>query len=143
MYCKECGAEIDGGKFCKECGTAVGEVKNEVRSNNYDPLQLDPKYLKWIGSLIISLAVFGILNFIFAPLAGVILIVFAVLIYVTKSINVVTVFAIIWLLLTLYQLYLGLYFSSTYMFLALINGAFSIYILYKVNQFKKVTEIVL
>ena len=143
MYCKECGTEIDGGKFCQECGTAVGEVKDEVRSNNYDPLQLDPKYLKWVGSLILSLAVFGVLNFIFAPLAGVILIIFAALIYVTKSINVISVFGIIWLLLTLYQLYLGLYFSSTYMFLALINGAFSIYILYKVNQFKKVAEIVL
>lgn len=143
MYCKECGTEINGGKFCKECGTAVGEVKKDIRPNNYDPLQLNPKYLKWIGSLILSLAVFGVLNFIFAPLAGVILIIFAALIYVTKSINVISVFGVIWLLLTLYQLYLGLYFSFTYMFLALINGVFSIYILYKVNQFKKVAEIVL
>ena len=29
MYCKECGAEIDDGKFCKECGTKIDSTNQE------------------------------------------------------------------------------------------------------------------
>ena len=29
MYCQECGAKIENGKFCKECGTKI-EVIDEI-----------------------------------------------------------------------------------------------------------------
>ena len=30
MYCKECGAKIEDGKFCSECGTQINEVPQKV-----------------------------------------------------------------------------------------------------------------
>ena len=29
MYCKECGAEIEDGKFCSECGTSINSTKKK------------------------------------------------------------------------------------------------------------------
>jgi uncharacterized membrane protein YvbJ len=137
MYCKNCGSELHEGNFCQECGTATGDIhKKATYTENYDPLQLDPKYLKWVGSIILSLGIFGVLNFLFAPLAGVILIIFGVLIYITKSINVIIGFAMVWLLLVLYQFYTALYFNPGYLFFVLINGTYVGYLLYKVNHFK-------
>lgn len=57
MYCKECGAEIEDGKFCKECGAKI-EILNEkintpiteVQKNEENQLE-DPTKYENISSL--------------------------------------------------------------------------------------------
>jgi hypothetical protein len=137
IYCKECGTEVDG-KFCPECGTGLDDLTNNVPDpEDYDPYtDLNYKYLKWVNSLTVSLVFFGLLNFFFAPLAGFILLVSAVLIYITKSIITITVFALIWLIIVLYQLYAALYVNPGYLILVLVNGTYVGFLLRKVNNFK-------
>jgi len=140
MFCKECGSEITDEKFCSECGALVNDVqnvpkeeKNEFSNSGY----LKSKdFNKWAQGIGTSLIIWGVLNLFWAPIFGVLLLFFGILIYILKSSTIVTVFGAIWLLAALYQLYIGLFLIASYTILALINGLFSIYLLYKVNKFK-------
>ena len=42
MYCKECGAKIEDGKFCSECGTPIEPIPSiqKNQSNNEYSLEL-------------------------------------------------------------------------------------------------------
>ena len=141
MFCKECGSEITGGKFCSECGTPVNEEQNVPKEekndfSNWGYLN-SIDFNKWTQGIGTSLIIWGVLNLFWAPIFGVLLLFFGILIYILKSSTIVTVFGSIWLLVALYQLYIGLFLIASYTILAIINGLFSIYLLYKVNKFQK------
>ena len=141
MYCKECGSEIIDGKFCSECGTPINTEQNvhqdeKDKVSNWGYLNSN-NFNKWAQGIGTSLIIWGVLNLFWAPIFGVLLLFFGILIYILKSSTIVTVFGSIWLLVALYQLYIGLFLIASYTILAIINGLFSIYLLYKVNKFQK------
>jgi len=141
MYCKECGSEIIDGKFCSECGTPINTEQNvhhdeKDKVSNWGYLNSN-NFNKWAQGIGTSLIIWGVLNLFWAPIFGVLLLFFGILIYLLKSSTIVTVFAAIWLLVALYQLYIGLFLIASYTILAIINGIFSIYLLYKVNKLKQ------
>lgn len=131
MYCKVCGTEINDGNFCHECGTSfhTNVTSNDLKSN--------PKFLQWTKTTSVELGLWGIFNLFFASYFGIMFLFFAILIYITKSYNVILIFGAVWLLSALYQLYLGLFVESNFIFYALINGVFSIYLIYKINKFQE------
>lgn len=140
MFCKECGYEITEGKFCIECGTPVNAVQNftdkEKNESSYWGYLNSYEFNRWSQGISTSLIIWGVLNLFWAPIFGVLLLFFGILIYLLKSSVIMTVFGVIWLLVALYQLYVGLFLISSFIILAIINGLFSIYLLYKVNEFK-------
>ena len=139
MFCKECGAEVDG-NFCQECGAPVNAVKNIPKENhnefsNWGYLSSND-FNKWAQGIGTSLIIWGILNLFWASYFGILLLFFGILTYTLKSSTIIIIFGAIWLLVALYQLYIGLFLIEWYFFLAIINGIFSIYLLYKVNKFE-------
>lgn len=140
MYCKECGTEILDGKFCSECGAPVNGVLNDNKQDkngisNFGYLS-STDFNKWSQGVGTSLIIWGVINLLFAPYFGIMLLFFGILIYLIKSSNLIILFGSLWLLVALYQLYVGLFLIASYMLFAVVNGIFSIYLLYKVNKFK-------
>ncbi len=119
----ECGGVL----YCSD--SVLSNGKKDKISNNFN---------RWIKSTVFWLIIWGVLNLFWAPIGGVVLLGFGILIYFSKNSMVVTLFGAIWLLLALSQFYLGLQVNSLYIIFAVINGFSSIYILYRINRFEKI-----
>ncbi|MBZ2166638.1 zinc ribbon domain-containing protein [Methanobacterium spitsbergense] len=77
MYCKECGAEIENGKFCSECGTSINSTKKKEGSEKKTTKKL--KVWESVALLILlPLALYWILGILFA-VAGLIIAVIYIL----------------------------------------------------------------
>lgn len=144
-YCKKCGKEVNG-QFCSECDAQI-EIKKDdeylslkdngwqqqlngyLSSNNFDV---------WYKGISLSLLILGVLNLIFEPYSGIILLFIGMLIYFFKSLNLIMYLGLIWLIVALYQLYFGLSnINYSYMFVAVINLLFSFHVVFKVKRFRE------
>lgn len=65
MYCKECGAEIQDGKFCSECGTSINSIKKGSEKNETKKLKdwesaalliLIPVVFYWLLGILFAVA---------------------------------------------------------------------------------------
>lgn len=90
---------------------------------------------KFIKDTTLSLGIWGIVNLIFATPYGVLMLIFAFLIFVTRSKTLITVFAIFWLIAALSQILFGLMGIIWLILFGIINASYSIYLLKRVKQF--------
>ncbi|MDI6643553.1 MAG: zinc ribbon domain-containing protein [Methanobacteriaceae archaeon] len=153
--CEKCGAKNENtSKYCLECGanivkvTWADKIENELwlnKANNQSGSSEDLKE-KHIRSIAAWLGLWGIINLIFlSPIGGGILIFFAVLAFAFKSLKALYAFSIVWLLIASLQLIFGAlimqgYFLNNdgpaYIFVAIINFAFGLWIIYKTRKFE-------
>lgn len=124
-FCDNCGFKNDWeSKYCQECGWKFTD--NKIKGPAKD---------KVIRDTALGLGFWGIINLLYAPLGGVILVFFAILIYASKSIKAILAFGIVWLIVASVQLLLAIEEDSYLIIFAIINLAVAGYIIYKSRQY--------
>lgn len=118
-----------------ECGGDLHFVDSlsEDPDKSKNPLTFD----RWVKIITFWIIFWGIINLIWTPIGGAVLIIFGVIIYATKKPMIITVFGAIWALLTLIQTYMGFTVNWQFFILAAINGYSTVNILYRVNKFQR------
>ena len=134
VFC-ECGEEItnDKVKNCPECGREVTRLN--PFTGKFEPLKPADKdaWPKMLGKLV---GAWGIINLLFlAWLTAGILILFAIIIYITRSLRVIYLFVAILLIIAILQL-IGIFYAGIgnlqagwTIFIALINFIFAGWVL--------------
>lgn len=156
VECPNCGEiNVEESVYCQECGNQLNAANSSVSTNKAKrkPMSIktssksevkDPKK-KLINELTIALIFWGILNLFFAPIGGIILILFAIIIYASQKLMAIYALAVIWLIIAGLQALLGLWYmdsvytsdveSGTYLlFASLINMIFGGIIIYRTRK---------
>lgn len=141
--CENCGTENSNrNSFCAECGT---KIKTETGKQEYKFKPLQETKTNYSNRMAAILGVWGIVNLIFGSVLGAgVLIFFAILVFASKSLRAIYAFAIIWLLIALFQLIMGVLNLQGYyeangpllIFLAIINFAFGGWTIYDTRKFE-------
>ena len=130
VYCKDCGAEIGESGVC-DCSKVVEERVDKKKANK-TPME------KFVRQIAIILGIWGLINFLWALLGGVILLIFAGALFVTESEKAVYIFAVLWLIYGFFQVISGWWNDALYLYgIAILNILFALYILYKLHEIQK------